>query len=590
MARVEVTVAPSGMEATARASGEVTEAEVREALRKAGVLHGIDDEQIREMSQPGASGEFVVALGIPASPGVLPDVELLAPQGALVRKGAVLARLKGGEPPKAGRTVAGKEIPAPRPPPPALVAGEHVTVEGSDFRAAVPGYASHEGHRVAVLPLVRISEDRMSAEVVPRGPSPPEAELREMLREAGVVSGILEERLRTLPAAGGPVVVAVGQPPLPGQDASLRFAVDADTRAGTVSGNDRMDFHKQLSLPPVKAGDVLAFRIPATPGTAGSDVLGAVIPPSPGKDLPKPDAGENVQLSEDGLQYRAATEGIVYRRGHRFMVLRAFEVKADVDFSTGDIETPYDVLVRRNIRSTFAVKAKGRIVVLDSVEDAIVESGADVEVRRGVIHSRVGHLAARGDVTAGYAQNAEVRAGGSISIRDGAVQCFLTAGRRIEVLGNKGVLLGGTAAAGEAVVVRVAGSNAGVKTVLRVGANFAALEPVEKQLQIIHAEMAKILAAAGEDNVAKFGAAAQPQGPAARWRQLEIKKQLFEVKRATLLKTPIQGASASVEVGGMIFPGVELHFGNASLVIKEETPGGRYILDAATGQIIRLSL
>ncbi|MHC4106984.1 MAG: FapA family protein, partial [Planctomycetota bacterium] len=307
--------------------------------------------------------------------------------------------------------------------------------------------------------------------------------------------------------------------------------------------------------------------------------------------------GENVQASPDGLTYTAAIDGIVLRDGNRIRVINSYEVKGDVDFSSGSLDLEKSgVVVRGAIRSTFSVKANGTIVVEDSIEDAIVESTGDIEVAKGIVNGKLGSVTAGGCVRAAFAQYAEVLAGDSIEIRDSAFHSLLVAKNVVSVREGKGVLVGGHTVAGQRIEVRVAGSKANTQTVLQVGLDYEAVKAIDQELQVVEREMAKVVAAGGDNlaHYAKPGGSA-PKDPRIRellgsWREVQAKKQKLLSKRAGLLDECVAelGDDAVIVVGEIAHRGVKMIIGNASLQITDTVHGGRFVYDSERGGIRRV--
>ncbi len=289
---------------------------------------------------------------------------------------------------------------------------------------------------------------------------------------------------------------------------------------------------------------------------------------------------------------------MVLRYGNSIRVINLLEVKGDVDFSTGSLNLEKSgVIVRGAIRSTFSVKAKDTIVVEDSIEDAIVESAADIEVAKGIVQGKLGSVTAGGCVRAAFAQNAEVLAGDSIEIRDSAFHSLLVAKNVVSVRQGKGVLVGGHTVAGQRIEVRVAGSKANTQTVLQVGLDYEAVKAIDQELQSVDLEMAKVIGAGGDNLVryAKPGGSA-PKDPRIRelldaWRELEAKKKKLLSKRAGLLEKHAaeMGADAVIVVGEIVHHGVQMIIGNASLHITDTVHGGgRFVYDSESGGIRRV--
>ena len=121
-----------------------------------------------------------------------------------------------------------------------------------------------------------------------------------------------------------------------------------------------MDFKAISPFRMVRKGDILARISPRVEGVAGIDVMGAVVPhgKSPGSS-PKP--GKNTLVAGDTVV--AGADGRFVSGEESFWVSEVLEIRGDVDYSTGHIDFPGDVIVQGQIKQGFKVKA-GRIAYL----------------------------------------------------------------------------------------------------------------------------------------------------------------------------------------------------------------------------------
>jgi len=87
---------------------------------------------------------------------------------------------------------------------------------------------------------------------------------------------------------------------------------------------------------------------------------------------------------------------------------------------------------------------------------------------------------AAGNVRAKFIEFADVRAGGSVYASDGMVRSTVEAGGRVEVLGQRGSIVGGRILAREIVSVRDLGSPHGIPTDVVVGADPALLAEAQQ--------------------------------------------------------------------------------------------------------------
>ncbi|MBP8273678.1 MAG: DUF342 domain-containing protein, partial [Acidobacteria bacterium] len=140
---------------------------------------------------------------------------------------------------------------------------------------------------------VSVSEDKMTARLwigrAYRGTPVSDAQVRESLRQAGVVAGILEDVIATSLAAGeaSDVVVATGRLPENGVDSEfVALVADSNDRRPHADEHGIIDYRDLGSITTVKVGTPVMRRTPATPGVDGTDVKGTALKAKPGKNTP----------------------------------------------------------------------------------------------------------------------------------------------------------------------------------------------------------------------------------------------------------------------------------------------------------------
>src|SRR5690606_13235248 len=114
-----------------------------------------------------------------------------------------------------------------------------------------------------------------------------------------------------------------------------------------------------VRLANVKAGQMIAERVPPEPGVPGIDVTGEPIPPKEGKEVwIKP--GKNVVLSPEKTALYAAIDGLVSQsEDERINVFPVYEVNGDVDYRVGNIDFVGTVVIRGNVLTGFRVRTAG---------------------------------------------------------------------------------------------------------------------------------------------------------------------------------------------------------------------------------------
>ncbi len=120
---------------------------------------------------------------------------------------------------------------------------------------------------------------------------------------------------------------AQGKLPENGADAQIEYMVDMTNRGKPVETADGgVDFKNIGLYINNEKGQVLAVKIPATPGIPGSDVCGNSVPSRPGKDvLLHP--GSNIQIV-DGTKMVAATGGNLMVVGGKMTISPVLSIRA----------------------------------------------------------------------------------------------------------------------------------------------------------------------------------------------------------------------------------------------------------------------
>ncbi|MCG3210797.1 MAG: hypothetical protein FOGNACKC_04431 [Anaerolineae bacterium] len=332
---------------------------------------------------------------------------------------------------------------------------------------------------------VTVSDDKLSAYLT-MSQSPPHPyhitvdQIYDALAQAKVEYGVMLDKIDliiTNQEYPSRELIAVGKEMVPGVDAELEylFAVDGGGRPKDM-GN-YVDHYDLNLVENVTAGQVLVRKIPPQPGTDGMSVYGQPLRAPKAKDVRLP-AGKGTAVSEENPnELLAQTDGFVRldtRSFNKVVVEGVFTVNRDVDLSTGNLEIEGSIQIRGNVREGFQVKATGNIKVSGTVESAMLESGANVEILGGVIGGKNGAtITAANDITVKFADNATMTAGGNIFVGDEAVTCTLHADKNITVggrsQGSAGAIIGGTISAGYEIKAVSIGTDAGILTRLRVG-------------------------------------------------------------------------------------------------------------------------
>jgi uncharacterized protein (DUF342 family) len=264
--------------------------------------------------------------------------------------------------------------------------------------------------------------------------------------------------------------IAEGRKPLRGKDASIKYHFHEkglELKPKELE-NGKVDFYNINLIQIVKKGQLLIEKTPATEGIPGFTVTGREIPAINGKNVILP-LGKNLVASEDGLKAYASCEGHVVVTNRRVSVLPVYEVKGDVDFSTGNIDFIGNVIIKGNIKEGFTVKSQGDVEVFGTVEGGNISASGNIFIKKGIRGLKKSKIEAQGSIYSNFVEYATLSAGEDIIINEAIMHSIVNGGSLVQVSGKKGLVVGGTCRAGQALICKNVGSSLGTSTNIEVG-------------------------------------------------------------------------------------------------------------------------
>jgi hypothetical protein len=372
------------------------------------------------------------------------------------------------------------------------------------------------------------------------------------------------------------LIVAAGRPFSLGDDARIEFLFEADARAALEdelsASLDSFDFRSVGRIASVKKGQVIARKIPATQGEEGVTVYGQKLPGEWGMDVTM-QAGANVAVSQNGLDFMADIDGApIVSRG----VLRVdpvLIVEGDVDFETGNISFAGTVAVRGSILDGFTVQAAGDVIVENTVQAATVDAGGDVVVRRGILTRAKTRVTADGSIFARFIENSIVEAEGDVVVETAIMNSDVRCNGSVIALSGEGAIMGGQTLAFDSVIAKSIGSTASVKTYVQAGYRYdvqkqyldamGKLRSVQKQMAEVKKNYDFISNTSGD-----FDKLGELRGLA--MKLLKIQKQMQD-DITEINNGRIFNQLASIDVENTLYPGASLLLGDARYNVVKET-------------------
>lgn len=319
--------------------------------------------------------------------------------------------------------------------------------------------------------IVEIPRDKMKATIRYDTRSGARLPTKEMviaaLNEAGVVYGIDEEAIEQGIRGLTAFTAAEGTPPIPGENAYIDRKFDLGVQGKPVADEfDKVDYKDLNLFVLAKENQTLAIRIPQTKGTAGTNILGGVVPAQNGRPCPMPEGKNTKVVGEHRLI--ATCNGQIVDKGSRISIDPRLEIKGAVGVSTGDIDFDGSVKITGDVEQGFSVKATGDIEIKGSVNGAQV-TGRNVYISGGITGADKAKVIAEKDIRTAFAENALIEAGNDIYISDIAFHSQIRAGKRVVMEDKHGQITGGHVVAGEEISVKIIGNSSYVVTKVSVG-------------------------------------------------------------------------------------------------------------------------
>jgi uncharacterized protein (DUF342 family) len=313
-----------------------------------------------------------------------------------------------------------------------------------------------------------------------------------MIAAAGVRYGVKKQELETLierlTEEKKPIVdfvIAEGKQATKGKSASFFYAIDTGEAVGEMRKDGSVDFKSKSVYQNIRKGQLLLVKRPATLGDPGYDVLGQVVQATYGEDV-RMDAGVGVDVSETGLEFRSACDGIVEISPTRIQVIPGLLVPENVDFKTGNINAgSAQVFIKGSVLPDFVVTGDKEITIEKVAEACRVISKEAVKIRGGIIGRNKGYVSAGTTVEALYVQaGATVEAKGDITIGSEITNSTIRTGGFLYCQSGAGTIYGGEISVYGGLKARVVGAlGSETQTIIRLGESFFARKEAEDYIK-----------------------------------------------------------------------------------------------------------
>ena len=328
----------------------------------------------------------------------------------------------------------------------------------------------------------------------------------------------------------------------------------------------------------VKKGEALAKRVPENPGKAGKNIFGDILPVSI-KEIRQFRPGENVIEKEDTLY--AATFGRFEIRERVMSVNETLEIAGNVDYSTGHIAFPGDVIIHGSVCDGFHVAAGKSIFVKQTMDVSRVLSHGDLFVEGGIKGRGEALIRVSGRVNARFIENTTVEAHEGIVIEKSGIHSFFYSLGTVD-LGEAGVLVGGETWALKGIRSGFIGRPGSPSCILRAGCDYL----VERKYQGMQTHIERL-----EKKLDKLKSRQNLNS-----KQYEIISQVEEVlekmekSSKELLGKRYPNREAVITVIGKAMEGTQIHICELSLRLDSPVEAVSFYYDAEGPRIATRSL
>lgn len=373
------------------------------------------------------------------------------------------------------------------------------------------------------------------------------------------------------------VCIARGLEPVDGKDGYINyFFEEKKSIKPKVNKDGTVDYRDLDLINNVKQGDLLAEIIPAQEGKDGIKVTGQIIQHKKGK-IPFLKYGKNVKNSDDGINLIATCDGQARFIGEKVVVSNILNIDS-VDNSTGNINFNGTVKIKNNILNGFQVKASGDIEVSGVVEGAMLKSEGNVLIRKGIQGYNSAKIYSGENLTSNYIENAFIYCSNNLT-SEAIMHSEVTCRGEINVIGRKGLIVGGICRARKLISAKTIGSRMATSTVIEVGSDpdlKLKLEKLEKDINELRINLEKtkktIIILEKMMNTNKLGDDKKELYDKLLYTRQNMEEQFGSLNRELIIiKAKLSDTSSGkVKVEGIIYPGVKIIIGSSVMFIRDE--------------------
>lgn len=384
------------------------------------------------------------------------------------------------------------------------------------------------------------------------------------------------------------VLICQGMPPVQGKDANIEFLFEKPNIKPKLLPNGKVDYKEFTKFILVRKDQLIIKRTPPDKGKDGRDISGNVIKANEGVDK-SIEVVEGVYSNLEKTEYRSKYNGHIVLSDNTISVLPMLQVDGDVDMRIGNVRFEGTIHVTGNVQSGFIIDSDD-IIVEGVVEHAELKARNSIVIKTGVksIIDK-GSIKAGGNISVGYCENANISAGGELSIEKYCFNSDIEAAQ-MSAVGKDTIISGGELRIFSKLHVTNLGSKNSGKMEINLGYSPVLQNKAEKvkvEINQLSESLEKINDVLSKLNIQDPKIQNNPKvkmlldsSDAFKRRLPLLEKKYNELMRKSVCDTP------KIIVENVIYPGVELNMLNISRTIKSEMSRVEFTYNELSREII----
>lgn len=261
-------------------------------------------------------------------------------------------------------------------------------------------------------------------------------------------------------AGGGDFVIAVGTPPINGEDARVEWLAQGEAR----DTHDTIHLRAR-GLVRVSAGDALARIHRETHGEDGRDVHGGRVAARGGKPLSLR-LLDGVHIDSDSV-IRAACDGILRHEDGAVSVRPFLEISERIDPAARMIDFDGAVRVVVPPHAGLRFRVTGDLEIVPMIDSCGIECAGSLHAQSGIVARESQRVMVGGSLSAKYLDGVSGAVAGDVSVDREIINCTLTIGGSL--LAPNASLVGGVTTVTGVVRLKDLGNEAERRTAIVLG-------------------------------------------------------------------------------------------------------------------------